>query len=80
MKVLYLTLHKKWFDMIAGCEKTEEYRDRKPYWIKRLRGKRFDVIHFRNGYRPTSRIMMVECLGIEENGGEFVIKLGEILK
>jgi len=36
MKVLHLTLKKKWFDMIASGEKTEEYRDIKPYWHDRL--------------------------------------------
>lgn len=36
MKVLHLTLKKKWFDMIASGEKPEEYRDIKPYWASRL--------------------------------------------
>ena len=35
-KVLTLTVSKQWFDMIAAGEKTEEYREIKPYWIKRL--------------------------------------------
>lgn len=35
-KVLTLTVSKKWFDMIVTGEKTEEYREIKPYWIKRL--------------------------------------------
>lgn len=30
MEVLNLTLHRKWFDMIASGEKKEEYRDIKP--------------------------------------------------
>lgn len=36
MKTLQLTLKKKWFDMIKSGEKKEEYREIKPYWIKRL--------------------------------------------
>jgi hypothetical protein len=36
MKILHLTLKKKWFDMIASGEKKEEYREIKPYWVKRL--------------------------------------------
>lgn len=36
MKILHLTLKKKWFDMIASGEKKEEYREIKPYWISRL--------------------------------------------
>lgn len=36
MSTLRLTLKKKWFDMIASGEKKEEYREIKPYWIKRF--------------------------------------------
>jgi len=36
MKTLKLTLKKKWFDMILSGEKTEEYREIKPYWLWRL--------------------------------------------
>ena len=35
-KVLTLTVSKQWFDMIVACEKTEEYREIKPYWASRL--------------------------------------------
>lgn len=35
-RVLHLTLKKKWFDMIASGEKTEEYREIKPYWAARF--------------------------------------------
>ena len=36
MKILHLTLKKKWFDMILSGEKKEEYREIKPYWFRRL--------------------------------------------
>ena len=36
MKVLELTLNKKWFDLIEKGVKTEEYREVKRYWIVRL--------------------------------------------
>ena len=35
-KVLTLTINKQWFDMIVAGEKTEEYREIKPYWASRL--------------------------------------------
>ena len=35
-KVLTLTASKQWFDMILAGEKTEEYREIKPYWVARL--------------------------------------------
>lgn len=33
---LHLPLLKKWYEMIERGEKTEEYREIKEYWIKRL--------------------------------------------
>lgn len=36
MRTLSLVLKRKWFDMIASGEKTEEYREIKPYWESRL--------------------------------------------
>lgn len=35
-KSLKLTIKKDWFDKIKSGEKTEEYREIKPYWIDRL--------------------------------------------
>lgn len=35
-KMLILPIKKKWFDMIASREKTEEYREIKPYYRKRF--------------------------------------------
>lgn len=78
MKILYLTLYKKWFDQIKSGFKTEEYRGKTPYWIKRLRGKTFDEVHFRNGYGRNAPLLKVKCLDIEEDTEVFIIKLGEI--
>ena len=35
-KVLTLNVSKQWFNMIVADEKTEEYREIKPYWASRL--------------------------------------------
>lgn len=35
-KVLKLTINKEWFSRILSGEKTEEYREIKPYWVARL--------------------------------------------
>jgi ASC-1-like (ASCH) protein len=89
MEVLHLTLKKKWFDMIASGEKKEEYRVIKPYWIKRLRKKKFDAIRFRNGYSKDAPVITVELRamtrgrGIVEWGAPehpvFILHLGEII-
>lgn len=36
MNILDLPLKAEWYDMIESGEKKEEYREIKPYWIKRL--------------------------------------------
>lgn len=36
MKILHLPLKKEWYEMIESGIKTEEYREIKPYWEKRL--------------------------------------------
>jgi len=89
MRILHLTLKKKWFDMIISGEKREEYREIKPYWNKRL-NKKFDVIRFRNGYAKNSPTMTVELKGVGKRLGKvewgapekepvYLLKLGEIL-
>lgn len=58
---LVLPIKRKWFDMILAGEKTEEYREIKPYWTKRFKtiellddsGKPTNnkaLVTFRNGY------------------------------
>ena len=81
MKILYLTLKKKWFDQILAGTKKIEYRDIKPYWTKRLfnesgKPKRFEIIEFRNGYSRNARRMRVEFKGVrigvlKKDVGEF---------
>jgi|TARA_R110000824_G_scaffold107557_6_gene253922 hypothetical protein len=64
MKTLHLNLYREYFDAILKGEKTTEYRDVTPYWSKRLEGRHYDVIKFRNGYRKDAPEMIVEFKGI----------------
>lgn len=43
MTILQLTLKKKWFDMIRSGAKTEEYREIKDYWDRRLLTNRKEI-------------------------------------
>ena len=90
MKVLHLTLQKKWFDMIASGKKKEEYREIKRYWEIRLFSQTYDVIEFRNGYGIHAPAVVVELLSIHVGQGEtdwgapantdvYVLRLGNIL-
>ncbi len=83
--ILRLTLHKKWFDEISRGIKRVEYREDKGYWRARLANRHYDEIHFKNGYRPNSPFMRVQCLGIElmdtsTEKAHYAIKLGRILE
>lgn len=57
-KALFLILKRKWFDLIKSGEKTHEYRDVKPYWIKRIEGKNWSRVIFANGYKKDRELMM----------------------
>ncbi|MFA6315770.1 MAG: ASCH domain-containing protein [Candidatus Paceibacterota bacterium] len=69
-KILHLILKKKWFDLIASGEKKIEYREYKPYLIRRLmfldegveKIKQFDEVMFRLGYAKGAPYLRVECL------------------
>jgi hypothetical protein len=80
MKILHLTLKKKWFDMIASGEKTEEYREIKPFWISRLQAwgnaydpcRDFNAIRFYNGWACSEKYanITLESKGIEVGEGK----------
>lgn len=74
MKILELNLKKKWFDMILAGIKTDEYREIKPYWRKRLlhpfyplikQFREYDAVRFSNGYAKNRRQMLVKLKDIE---------------
>jgi hypothetical protein len=47
---LHLNLHREYFAQIAAGTKRTEHRSRTHYWRRRLEGRHYDVIQFRNGY------------------------------
>jgi hypothetical protein len=69
MRILHLTLHRKWFDLIASGLKKIEYRQDTLYWHKRIFNtnaifaKSFDEIHFRNGYGHHRPLIVAEFIG-----------------
>ena len=83
-KVLHLNLYHKYFDQILKGEKTIEYRDITPYWSKRLEGRHYDVIKFKNGYRKDAPEMLVEFKGFGtvtfQTTPTYAIELGKILE
>ena len=84
MKILHLNLYRKYFDAIVNGTKTTEYREVTPYWSKRLEGRHFDVIKFKNGYRKDAPEMLVEFKGMGtvtfQTTPTYAIELGKILE
>ncbi len=81
-RVLSLNLHRQWFDEIAVGKKKFEYREAKPFWKKRLEGRTYDEIHFRNGYATDAPFMRVEFRGVRKQSGpdgkHYAIRLGRV--
>jgi hypothetical protein len=73
--VLHLNLHREFFTAIAAGTKRTEYR--------RLEGREYDVIQFRNGYATLAPVMVVEYRGLRRYGkgraGDYAIRLGRVL-
>lgn len=84
LSILHLVLVRKWFAQIVEGTKTKEYRQATLYWKRRLEGKDYDVIQFRNGYATKAPVMLVEYRGLRKQGrghsAEYVIRLGRVLK
>ena len=76
-KILHLNLYRKYFDAIADGTKTTEYRDKTDYWKKRIEGREYDIIKFRNGYATDAPTMLVEYTGYDITD-RYEIKLGKI--
>jgi hypothetical protein len=90
LRVLRLTLKKKWFDMIASGEKTEEYRTPSAWIFSRLIGKSYDVVEFANGYGKHVPRVVVKYFGWHQGPGRsewggtwqnryVVIRLGHVI-
>ena len=70
LRVLRLTLKRKWFDMIASGEKREEYREQGKWIDSRVNAnKEYDVVEFKNGYGPDVPCCVVEYLGYDWAAG-----------
>lgn len=84
MKNLSLVLMHKWYDLIESGEKTSEFREMKPYWVKRLEGKHYDTVTFQRGYTNIKQcykiieiIKTTKANDLDPNRPVYEIKLGE---
>jgi ASC-1-like (ASCH) protein len=82
--VLHLNLHREFFAAIACGHKRIEYRKQSSFWRRRLEGRKYDGILFRNGYARNAPEMLVEFRGLRRYGKKrrayYAIRLGRILR
>jgi hypothetical protein len=82
--ILHLNLHREFFALIAARTKRIEYRSQTPYWRKRLEGRKYNVIQFRNGYATNAPVMEVKFRGLRRYGkgrnAYYAVLLGKILQ
>ncbi len=83
-RILQLILRREFFDAIADGTRKTEYREHKPYWTKRLDGREYDEIHFRNGSSSAAPSMRAEFRGVTTEGRgaskRYAIALGHVLE
>ena len=83
-EILQLNLFREYFDAIVEGRKGVEYRARSPFWRRRLEGRKYDAINFRNGYAAKAPEMLVEFRGIRRygtgRGAYYAISLGRVIK
>lgn len=61
-RTLDLVLKSKWFDMIFNGIKKEEYREIKPYWVKRFTTFSYSQVRFRRGYSNISMCFKIKSI------------------
>lgn len=71
--VLHLNLIRKWFDMIKSGQKTEEYRELKPYWQKRF--KPHSHVHIGSTWYPCKIVKVVFSNGYAKDREQFEARI-----
>lgn len=81
-RTLRLPVNKNWYQLIESGQLTHDYREIKPYWIKRLENKEYDVVEFYHRFNQLPP-MRYEFEWIKKgrlvnyNMDAYIIKFGE---
>jgi hypothetical protein len=67
-EILHLNLYREFFAAIVDGRKRIEYRPQSPHWRRRLEGRTYEAILFRNGYLKDAPEMLVEFRGLRRYG------------
>jgi hypothetical protein len=74
-RVLRLVVTRSWFDKILKGHKKEDFREIKPYWIKRLKGD-FDWVEIVNGYGKNRPTLLADFRGVRITDDDELTDLG----
>ncbi len=80
MTLLNLNLHRGHFCAVLDGSKRVEYRSRTDFWERRLKGRKFTHVRFRNGYLKTAPEVIVVLEKIVETPHRYEIHLGKIVE
>jgi hypothetical protein len=72
-------LHREFFCAVLDGSKKIEYRARSNFWERRLSGKKYTHVRFRNGYLKNAPEAIVVLKKIVETPDEYEIHLGKIV-
>jgi hypothetical protein len=75
-EILHFNLFREYFEATVAGRKRLEYRQRTPFWRKRLEGGKYDAIKLRNGY--ASKAPEIRRYGTG-HGGSYAISLGRVI-
>ncbi|MCM1218251.1 MAG: hypothetical protein NC548_27510 [Lachnospiraceae bacterium] len=84
-RVLKLPVNEYWYNLIVSGRLSSDYREIKPYWIKRLENKEYDVVEFYHRFNKNIKPIRYkfECIqkgklcDVNYNKNVYVIKFGE---
>ena len=79
-RVLRLPCNEQWYWGILTGEIPFDYREVKPYWIKRLENKEYDVVEFYHRFKKNLEPIKYKLLSIEKHEPVYFIKFGERVK
>lgn len=81
-RILRLPVNTNWYHLILSGELTHDYREIKPFWIKRLEDKEYDIVEFYHRFNKLEPIRykfewIKKGRLVNYNMDAYIIKFGE---
>lgn len=86
-RILKLPINGYWYNLIVSGRLSCDYREVKPYWIKRLENKNYDIVEFYHRFKKDiipvrykfEYIQKGKLCDVNYNKDIYIIKFGERL-